>query len=226
MTCQDKDESGRKRLRSSSVGRDVSDISKSNTPLHHWIREGKWPQEYFEQDGEMIRQLTRKRSTPSFRSEQAETSSGSVKDGKNPAVRSRRYETTLADVAINMGKPEIPPLDSCKTLCHTLLDAECPTPESSLFRDDLFETTCDIIRNRNEARVIEDIARLIVPSAETLTTYGATQFKHLIVNLNEIWSNCIPLVIGPRPQPDFSVGLKRSAFTSGQLEKLKPFISD
>ena len=43
-------------------------------------------------------------------------------------------------------------------------------PKDSLFRDDLFEKTCRKI----EARVIQDIARLIVPSAETLATYGAT----------------------------------------------------
>ncbi|QSS62722.1 hypothetical protein I7I51_02461 [Histoplasma capsulatum] len=31
---------------------------------------------------------------------------------------------------------------------------------------------------------------------------------------------------GPRPQPDYSVGFGRSAFTDDQLEKLKPFVGE
>jgi hypothetical protein len=31
---------------------------------------------------------------------------------------------------------------------------------------------------------------------------------------------------GTRPQPDYSVGFKREAFTKVQLEKLAPFIGD
>jgi len=33
-------------------------------------------------------------------------------------------------------------------------------------------------------------------------------------------------IYGPRPQPDYSVGFGRSAFTDDQLEKLKPFVGD
>ncbi|KAI9682367.1 MAG: hypothetical protein M1817_000421 [Caeruleum heppii] len=238
-TCQDDDRPDQKRLRTSSVGQlgqgPVGNIN-NNFDLHHWIRAGTWPQEYSEQGSNMIQQLTRKRSTPSLlrkrsspsvdSDRQSDTTSVPFREGKNPLVRSRYYESTLEDVGIQMGKQELPPLESCKALCHTLLGAECSVPEDTLFQDDLFETTCDKIRNRNEARVIEDVARLIVPSAETLTTYGATHLKDLIVNLNESWSHCIPLVSGPRPQPDFSVGFRRSAFTSDQLNKLRPHIGD
>lgn len=38
-------------------------------------------------------------------------------------------------------------------------------------------------------------------------------------------NNSIPLV-GTRPQPDYSVGFKREAFTEEQREKLAPFIGD
>jgi len=53
-----------------------------------------------------------------------------------------------------MGKPEMPSTNECKSLCKTMLDAEQPTPKGTIFRDDLFETTCDNIRNKNEAKVI------------------------------------------------------------------------
>ena len=56
--------------------------------------------------------------------------------------------------------------------------------------------------------------------------YGAPHLKHLIENVDESWIKSIPLVNGPRPQPDFSVGFKSSAFTSDQLKKLKPYVGD
>jgi hypothetical protein len=45
----------------------------------------------------------------------------------------------------------------------------------------------------------------------------------LIENVNDGWTGSIP-VEGPRPQPDYSVGFRRSAFTNEQLNKLDPLI--
>lgn len=73
--------------------------------------------------------------------------------------------------------------------------------------------------------VIRDISLLIVPSAQTLATYGATHLGPLVESVNEGWNSAIPFY-GPRPQPDYSVGFGRSAFTDDQLEKLKPFVGE
>ena len=127
-----------------------------------------------------------------------------------------------------MGQPE-PHLRAAQTdkaLCQELLKKEQPVPKDSLFNDDLFESTCEDIANRNEARVIQDIGRLIVPAPEELFRRGAKHLKHLIETVDESWIKSIPLVKGPRPQPDFAVGLKSSAFTPDQLEKLQPSIGD
>ena len=174
----------------------------------------------------MTYSLTRKRSTPSLSKHESDISGVSLREGKNPAVKSRRYEQILASAGICMGKPELPITNECKTLCQTLLNSEQPTPKDSVFQDDIFEIAYENIRNKNEARVIQDIARLIVPSPETLTTYGASHLKHLIETIDEGWIKSIPLVKGPRPQPDFAVGLKSSTFTSDQLKKLQPSIGD
>ena len=174
----------------------------------------------------MSQPLTRKRSTPSISKHESDISGVSLREGKNPAVKSRRYETILASARIYMGKPEMPPINECKSLCQTLLHTEQSTPMNTIFRDDLFETACDNIRNKNEARVIQDIARLLVPSPETLTMFSATHLKHLIETVDESWIKSIPFVKGPRPQPDFAIGLKSSAFTSDQLKKLQPSIGD
>jgi hypothetical protein len=46
----------------------------------------------------------------------------------------------------------------------------------------------------------------------------------LIESVNEGWDNSIALT-KPRPQPDYAVGFKRTAFTEDQLKKIQPFIS-
>jgi hypothetical protein len=71
--------------------------------------------------------------------------------------------------------------------------------------------------------IIQDITRLIVPSAKNLAIYGDRHLDHLIENVNEGWTGSIPME-GPRPQPDYSVGFRRSAFTDEQLNKLDPLI--
>ncbi|KAF6819269.1 hypothetical protein CPLU01_13072 [Colletotrichum plurivorum] len=115
--------------------------------------------------------------------------------------------------------------DTSKTLCVTLLEQHQAYPEHTLFRDDIFDSTCQNIRTRNEDRVIQYITRLIVPSAESLAKFSARDTDILIESVNEGWNNSIPLT-KTRPQPDYSVGFKRAALTESQLARLSPFIGD
>ncbi|EJT69043.1 hypothetical protein GGTG_13440 [Gaeumannomyces tritici R3-111a-1] len=118
------------------------------------------------------------------------------------------------------------PLDlagASQHLCQSLLEKTQPVPGDILFRDDVFRMTCQKIHNKNEARIIQDITRLIVPSAESLATFGANHLDILVESVNEGWNNSMPLT-GTRPQPDYSVGFKRGAFTDDQFAKLSPFI--
>ena len=115
--------------------------------------------------------------------------------------------------------------DKSKETYQKLLDAKQTGPSDSLFRDDVFKRTCRNIQDRNEARVIQDISLLIVPSAEILAIFGAEHLNVLIDSTNEGWNNSMPLT-GIRPQPDYSVGFKREAFTKDQLDRLAPFIGD
>ena len=45
-----------------------------------------------------------------------------------------------------------------------------------LFCQDDIKKTCWKTEDRNEARVIQDVAQLTVPSAQTLAIYGPTDF--------------------------------------------------
>lgn len=81
-----------------------------------------------------------------------------------------------------------------------------------------------MIQNRNKVKVIQDISRLLVPSAQALAMRSAT-LEYLIESVNEGWNNSIPL-IGSRPQPDYAVGFKRTTFSNKQLSKIKPVLGD
>ena len=175
----------------------------------------------------MTHSLTRKRSTPSLSKHESDISGISLREGKNPAVKSRRYEQLLVSAGIYMDdEDKVATTKECKALCQTLLNTDQIVPHDSLFNDDLFKRVCQRVRNKNEARVVRDLSPLLVPSAEILYLRGATNLEHLIETVDESWIKSIPLVKGPRPQPDFAVGLKSSAFTSDQLKKLQPSIGD
>ena len=79
-----------------------------------------------------------------------------------------------------MHKPAVEITEKSKTLCRSLLLTENNVSKDSLFHNDSFENICEMIRNRNEAKVIQDISRLIVPSAQTLVTCGVKRLKYLI----------------------------------------------
>ncbi|TGO84589.1 hypothetical protein BPOR_0488g00080 [Botrytis porri] len=210
-------------------------------PVLHWIKTHKWPNRYSEQSDDNISHLLAKqKSTTSLRRKRSESSSfvppsvtpssTTPSDQKPREVKSApnqdaRYETLLSTKGSFMDESD---LGITKTSQHTylnLLDAEQTVPTDSLFRDDIFKRTCRGITNRNETRIIRDISLLIVPSAETLAKYGTDSLNILIESVNEGWNNSDPLT-SIRPQPDYSVGFRREAFTKEQLNKLTPYIGN
>lgn len=124
-----------------------------------------------------------------------------------------------------MSKSELGITDASKALCRLLLDAEQSVPQDTLFREDLFEETCESLEARNEVMVVRDIFPLICPSAQVLRIFCAKHRKPLNESVNEQWNSAIPFV-RPRPQPDYSVAFGKCAFTEMQLRKLKPFIGE
>ncbi|KAF1815891.1 hypothetical protein P152DRAFT_464597 [Eremomyces bilateralis CBS 781.70] len=188
-------------FRQQPVSGDVDDL----VGVEFWTREGHWPPEYFE-PSTMEQVLARKRSSPSLRRK-----------------RSGSGITASSAVTPSDQKPRAE-MSEGHRLCHDLLDGEQTFPNESIFDDDVFKDACQNLQRQNEARVLQDISRLIVPSAETLGL-RAKNLKHITESVNEGWNNSIPLT-GTRPQPDYSVGFRREAFTDDQLHKLSPFIGD
>ena len=146
-----------------------------------------------------------------------------LREAKSAPYEHPSYAILLETKGSFMGESGLDITDASKSLCQTLLEREPNVPQDSLFRDDLFHAACQMVQDRNEAKVVQDITRLIVPSAETLAIYSATDLQHLTESINEGWNNSIP-VTKPRPQPDYSVGFRRRAFTEDQLNRLEHLV--
>ncbi|KAK3492149.1 uncharacterized protein B0T23DRAFT_412299 [Neurospora hispaniola] len=149
------------------------------------------------------------------------------REEKSAPYRSVQYESALEANGSYMKTSPFGITDESKNLCRTLLNTEQPAPKGTLFDDDVFESTCESLANKNEATVFLDILRLIVPSAVhyALRAKHLEHLNHLTESVNEGWNRCFPLT-GIRPQPDYSVGFQRDAFTQDQIDKLMPFTGD
>ncbi|KAH6632476.1 hypothetical protein F5144DRAFT_252566 [Chaetomium tenue] len=196
-----------------------------------WPEEQDWPEETSTTDLTMDRLLARRKSSSNLSRKRSNSATSTTpsdqkpREEKSAPYRDQRYETLLEVKGSYMTKAPVGLASASQALCRSLLEKTPPVPSDTLFRDDVFETTCQKIHNKNEARVIQDISRLIVPSAESLATFGAKHLDILVESVNEGWNNSVPLT-STRPQPDYSVGFKRDAFTEDQLAKLSPFIGD
>ena len=126
--------------------------------------------------------LRRKQSDSSL----SESCDQTNREKKSAHYRITRYTTLLEGKGSYMYESNPNIISESKDLYQRLLKSEQTVSKNSLFRDDLFKKTCRKIEDRNEARIIQDITRLIVPSAETLATYETTHLDHSIEGVNEI----------------------------------------
>ncbi|KAF2456924.1 hypothetical protein BDY21DRAFT_286936 [Lineolata rhizophorae] len=172
--------------------------------------------------------LARKRSSSSLCKQEGSPTPSDRKprEVKNTQYTHPDYPTMLETRGFFMRRDRKGVSQESKDFCRTLLETDQEIPEDSLFRDDLFEATCEELQNSNEAKVIQDIARLIVPSARHLAIRGVEKPKVLTESVNEGWNNSIPLADITRPQPDYAVGFGRSAFAAEQLNKPRPFVGE
>ena len=182
----------------------------------------------------MHRLLAKKKSSTTFlrgkRSEAIIVSSTAPSDlqaEKSAPYKNPSYEAVLErEAGSYMGKYKPGVTEESEKLCHTLLDSKQDLPKDTIFRDDIFEDSCERLRGKNEARIFKDCTPLIAPWAEAHATLSGTRDLDIAVeSVNEGWNNSNPFT-KPRPQPDYAVGFKRSAFSEDQLQKLQPSLGD
>lgn len=228
--------------------RPLADINGNqlNPQFGTWLQGGSYPAEYFDSgsqtwedikadtsarrlDAEKMAQplVGKKKSAADLRRQALEANivaPTETIDDKSVVYRSPGYaqDLELKGESYLFESPEGITEDD-ELLCQRLLNTVQTVPQDTLFRDDLFNVTCRKIQERNEARVVEDVSPLIAPSAETLATYGATELKDLVFNVNERWGESVSIT-ETRPQPDRCVGFGASAFTWPQRSRLRQCI--
>ncbi|OQN95145.1 hypothetical protein B0A48_18858 [Cryoendolithus antarcticus] len=76
--------------------------------------------------------------------------------------------------------------------------------------------------NLLDTLAILDVTPWVVPSAENLFFSGVPGLDGIGGEINAEWVRCEPMGLS-RPKPDFTVGLRRSAFRNEELEKLENY---
>ncbi|OAA54328.1 hypothetical protein SPI_08947 [Niveomyces insectorum RCEF 264] len=182
-------------------------IKRKIDPIAFWVKEGRWPAGLWQPP---------RCHLPVIKSRE--------KTSANPT--DTRYALLLETKGTFMRASPLGIKTESSVLCQTLLDKRQTAPQGSLIlSDEEFGALCERLQGANEARVIRDVTPLLVPSAEIMAFAGASHLACLVETVNEGWNNAIPLT-EPRPQPDYSVGFAREAFTEDQLNKLAPFVGE
>lgn len=201
--------------------------------IDHWVQVAQWPKALFHMDSRTqmrTQMLAKKRPSSRKRSVDGSTVSSQssnhmTRDEKSAPYRDPMYEEQLKlkgfDMRIDLDGPNQKSLE----MVQTLLEQQPTVPQDSLFAEHKFKGACEMMRNRNEARLVRDVATLIVPSPEIMDLDGNLDGKDLIESVDEGWNLTEPIT-PVRPQPDFSVGFKRDAFTEEQLDKIRPILGD
>jgi hypothetical protein len=112
----------------------------------------------------MNRLLARKKSLSSLRSKQLEVGSVTpssttpsdqkLREVKSAPYKDARYKTVLATKGSFISESNLGITDKSKADFQALLDLEQTVLKDSLFRDDIFKSTCEKIQDRNETRVV------------------------------------------------------------------------
>ncbi|KAH9822829.1 54S ribosomal protein [Teratosphaeria destructans] len=204
-------------------------------PMAYWAANQQWPRQYLEEGRDMENILARKRSVSARSRKNSDTGTAtpsSTEEGESKSLeqksaeyRKPQYAPVLATKGVSMKLSPSGVTKASREWCKNVLDQEQTYPLDTLFQDDLFSATIESIQDKNETRVIRDIALLIVPSAEVLAIRGATHLECLIDSVNEGWNNSIPIT-KTRPQPDYAVGFRREAFKQKQLDRMHPVVGD
>lgn len=106
-----------------------------------------------------------------------------------------------------------------------VLEKKQEVPRDSLFSDDSFEDTMEMIQDRNKAFIIETISQLMFPHVQAMAVRGAKNLRPFIQSFDEGWNSC-KKITQTRPKPDSAIGFRASEFSAAQLEKLQPYLGD
>ncbi|KAI5366167.1 hypothetical protein Slin15195_G076900 [Septoria linicola] len=181
---------------------------------------GQWPpMEADRGDRGRFGRLGQKRSNSQLRSS---SYSQSVRDGESPQAWTRQHEEKMEEAGLVMKEYQTQAAitSACQRLCDDLKKRDCSPPHGPSFERDRLLKILDLVRFRNEARVVRDIMPLVVPSPELLNVDGHQGMDQMSEAMDAEWLQC-NTICGPRPKPDFAVGISSSAFAEDEKVKLR-----
>ncbi|KAK0874857.1 hypothetical protein LTR87_011338 [Friedmanniomyces endolithicus] len=109
-----------------------------------------------------------------------------------------------------------------KKLCNDLLAGEHSLDQHPCYPIERTDDVLERIHGLNEARLQRDVTPWVVPSAENLFFSGQKQLDYMGEEIQAEWVRCEPMGVS-RPKPDFTVGLRRTAFQDDELRKLENY---
>lgn len=172
-------------------------------PVAYWAENGTWPNPSLTTYLAMQPQaylLARLRTASTISHKRSGSGvSASPSDLRLPEADAG-YELLLQTMGTHMEDSEQGITDTSGRLVERLLSSEQHVPRDTIFNDSIYKRTIRNLRGKNKARVVQDISRLIVPSAETLALHDK-KLRCLIESVNEGWNSSNPL-LGSQPQPD------------------------
>lgn len=130
-------------------------------------------QRLFAKKKESTASLPRKRSESSFA---LSTTPSDLQAEKSAPYKNPSYESVLAREAgsyMDKYKPGI--TEASERFCQSLLDNKQVIPMDTIFRDDIFDDTCEKLRGKNKARIFKDCTPLIVPWVEAHVSLSANR---------------------------------------------------
>lgn len=187
-------------------------------PLKHWAATGYWP---FLSD-----KMSQEDSGPSHKRSRTPSYSQGARDGDLPRAYSPAFETILANNGVFMdelkGRSRV--CERSKDLCAALRQKPHPGPEYTAFPLSEFLSVWQHAQNRNEGRVYRDLTPVLVPSPALLSISGIQGLEMIAEEISVEWSKCKTLG-GPKPKPDFALGISPTAFDDEEIAKLQNYAS-
>ncbi|KAK3670786.1 hypothetical protein LTR78_009358 [Recurvomyces mirabilis] len=109
-----------------------------------------------------------------------------------------------------------------KKMCEDLLKGRQGPTLFPCYPASKLEDVLDRVHELNEARLQRDVMPWVVPSAENLHFSGAIDRDYIGEEVDTEWIRCETMG-SSRPKPDFTAGLKRSAFSDEEDTKLQNY---
>lgn len=165
--------------------------------------------------------LKNKRSISQLRSS---SYSQSVRDGDSRLSRIGHHLENMEKAGLVMTQYSSPVAitSDCQRLFDDIKTRDCSScvPHGPAFGKDRLLKMLQLAECCNEARLVRDIMPLVVPSPELLSIADYPGMGQMSEAMNAEWTQC-NTICGPRPKPNFVVGISPSAFDDDEKGELR-----